>query len=72
MREEAAAGGKTCGEAVVALLERYGVDTVFGVPGVHTLAFYRGLAASGIRHVLVRHEQGAAFAGRAAWRSSIG
>ncbi len=55
-------GGETCGEALIALLERYGVDTVFGIPGVHTLALYRGLAKSGIRHVLVRHEQGAAFA----------
>lgn len=55
-------GTETCGEALVALLERYGIDTVFGIPGVHTLALYRGLAKSGIRHVLVRHEQGAAFA----------
>ena len=23
----------TCGEALVTLLERYGVDTVFGIPG---------------------------------------
>ena len=34
----------TCGEALVRLLEAYGVDTVFGVPGVHTLELYRGLA----------------------------
>jgi thiamine pyrophosphate-dependent acetolactate synthase large subunit-like protein len=51
----------TCGEALVRLLESYGVDTVFGVPGVHTLELYRGLATSGIRHVLPRHEQGAGF-----------
>ncbi|KAA3630898.1 MAG: 5-guanidino-2-oxopentanoate decarboxylase, partial [Proteobacteria bacterium] len=51
----------TCGEALVALLEAYGVDTVFGIPGVHTLALYRGLERSGIRHVRVRHEQGAGF-----------
>jgi len=51
----------TCGEALVRLLERRGVDTVFGIPGVHTLDLYRGLAASNIRHVLVRHEQGAGF-----------
>ena len=36
----------SCGEAVVRLLEQYGVDTVFGIPGVHTLEMYRGLAAS--------------------------
>ena len=51
----------TCGQAAIALLERYGVDTVFGIPGVHTLEFYRGLAASNIRHIAVRHEQGAGF-----------
>jgi len=55
------ATNETCGRAVISLLEAYGVDTVFGMPGVHTLEFYKGLAASKIRHVLVRHEQGAAF-----------
>jgi len=54
-------GPSTCGEALVALLEGYGVDTVFGMPGTHTLELYRGLDASSIRHVLVRHEQGAGF-----------
>lgn len=49
------------GQAAIALLETYGVDTVFGIPGVHTLDFYRGLSQSRIRHVAVRHEQGAGF-----------
>jgi len=52
---------QTCGQAAITLLERYGVDTVFGIPGVHTLELYRGLADSKIRHVAVRHEQGAGF-----------
>jgi thiamine pyrophosphate-dependent acetolactate synthase large subunit-like protein len=52
---------ETCGRAVISLLEAYGVDTVFGMPGVHTLELYRGLATSTIRHILVRHEQGAGF-----------
>ena len=52
---------QTCGRAVISLLEAYGVDTVFGMPGVHTLELYKGLAASKMRHVLVRHEQGAGF-----------
>ena len=52
---------QTCGEAMVRLLECRGVDTVFGIPGVHTLDLYRGLSGSSIRHVLVRHEQGAGF-----------
>lgn len=49
------------GEALVAQLAGRGVRTVFGIPGVHTVELYRGLAASGIRHVTPRHEQGAGF-----------
>ena len=37
------------------------VDTVFGIPGVHTIELYRGLATSPIRHITPRHEQGAGF-----------
>lgn len=51
----------TCGEATVGLLEAYGVDTVFGIPGVHNLELYRGFASAGLTHVLPRHEQGAGF-----------
>jgi thiamine pyrophosphate-dependent acetolactate synthase large subunit-like protein len=51
----------TCGEAIVALLQQYGVDTVFGIPGFHNLELYRGLAHGGIRHILARNEQGAGF-----------
>ena len=54
-------GVPTCGEALVALLERYGVEYVFGIPGVHTVELYRGLAASSLSHVTPRHEQGAGF-----------
>ena len=60
-RTPAASRPPSCGEAVVRLLEQYDTDTVFGIPGVHTLEIYRGLAASEIRHVSPRHEQGAAF-----------
>ncbi len=51
----------TVGEALIHLLEAHGVDTVFGIPGVHTVELYRGLAASNIRHITPRHEQGAGF-----------
>jgi len=51
----------TCGQALVKLLEAYGVDTVFGIPGVHTLDLYDGLSGSTIQHILARHEQGAGF-----------
>jgi 5-guanidino-2-oxopentanoate decarboxylase len=53
---------RSVGCYLVELLEANGIDTVFGIPGVHNLELYRGLAASEIRHVLVRHEQGAGFA----------
>lgn len=51
----------SCGERLVELLEAYGIDTVFGIPGNHTVQLYRGLARSRIRHISPRHEQGAAF-----------
>ena len=53
----------TVGIRLVEGLIARGVDTVFGIPGVHTLELYRGLAAAGdkIRHVTPRHEQGAGF-----------
>src|SRR5689334_8798373 len=55
------ASNETCGQSAIAILEAHGVDTVFGIPGVHTLDFYRGLSNSRIRHIGVRHEQGAGF-----------
>ena len=53
----------TVGIRLVEGLVARGVDTVFGIPGVHTIELYRGLAAAGdkIRHVTPRHEQGAGF-----------
>ena len=48
---------------VAELLAANGIDTVFGIPGVHTLELYRGLAREPrLRHILTRHEQGAGFA----------
>ena len=52
---------KTCGVALIELLESHGIDHVFGIPGVHTIELYRGLGGSGIRHITPRHEQGAGF-----------
>ena len=43
-------------------LAREGVDCIFGYPGGVTLPFYDALYDHPIRHVLVRHEQNAAFA----------
>jgi acetolactate synthase-1/2/3 large subunit len=43
-------------------LAREGVDCMFGYPGGVTLPFYDALYDHPIRHVLVRHEENAAFA----------
>ncbi len=52
---------RTVGERLVEGLAARGVEVVFGIPGVHTVELYRGLAGSPIRHVTPRHEQGAGF-----------
>lgn len=53
---------ETSASAAIHALEAMDVDTVFGIPGVHTLALYDALTAStSIRHILTRHEQGAGF-----------
>ena len=50
------------GEAIIDLLAReYGVDVVFGIPGVHNIELYRGLHRAGVRAISPRHEQGAGF-----------
>ena len=49
------------GEKLPQLLAARGVEFVFGIPGVHTVEMYRGLPASGLRHITPRHEQGAGF-----------
>ncbi len=46
---------------IVRFLQQLGVDTLFGMPGAHILPVYDDLYGSGIRTVLVKHEQGAAF-----------
>lgn len=52
----------TGGAAVIDALAAHGVRDVFGIPGTHNLELYRYLPASGIRHVVTRHEQGAGYA----------
>jgi acetolactate synthase-1/2/3 large subunit len=49
----------TGAEALIKSLEQQGVDTVFGLPGGAILPVYDPLIDSTIRHILVRHEQGA-------------
>jgi len=50
-------------EALVECLRREGVEVIFGYPGGGVLPFYDVIYdVKDIRHVLVRHEQGAAHA----------
>ena len=50
------------GEALLEALRDRGVEVVFGYPGGAIMPLYDALLGCGIRHVLVRHEQAAAFA----------
>ncbi len=62
---------RTGGEWVLEALRAEGVRHVFGIPGVHNLAVYDALLGqSAIRHILARHEQGAAFMADGYARSS--
>ncbi|MDT5013472.1 MAG: acetolactate synthase large subunit [Mycobacterium sp.] len=51
----------TAAELMVKCLESDGVEVVFGIPGEENIHFVKALAASSIRYVLTRHEQGASF-----------
>ncbi len=48
--------------SLVASLEAAGVDVMFGIPGGAILPAYDPIFSSSIRHILVRHEQGAGHA----------
>jgi acetolactate synthase-1/2/3 large subunit len=50
------------GHLVVDCLEAAGAEAVFGVPGIHALAIWDGLADSSIRYVGMRTELAAGFA----------
>ncbi|MDP5183203.1 acetolactate synthase large subunit [Blastococcus sp. BMG 814] len=54
--------GITGAQSLVRSLEAVGVDVVFGIPGGAILPAYDPLFDSHVRHVLVRHEQGAGHA----------
>ena len=53
----------TGAQIVIESLIAEGVDTIFGYPGGAILPTYDALLDSKIRHVLVRHEQGATHMG---------
>jgi acetolactate synthase-1/2/3 large subunit len=56
---------------LVECLVKEGVDCMFGYPGGVTLPFYDVLYEHQVRHVLVRHEENAAFAAEG-WARSTG
>ncbi|MDR0365923.1 MAG: acetolactate synthase large subunit [Bifidobacteriaceae bacterium] len=64
----------TGAESIVKTLEALGVEVIFGIPGGTILPTYDPLYASKIRHILVRHEQGAGHAatGYAASTGKVG
>jgi acetolactate synthase-1/2/3 large subunit len=49
-------------QAIIKCLQEEGVDLVFGYPGGAVIELYDELCKSAIRHILVRHEQGAVHA----------
>jgi len=49
-------------QAIVKCLQEEGVDLIFGYPGGAVIDLYDELCRSSIRHILVRHEQGAVHA----------
>ncbi|MCD6537436.1 hypothetical protein J7L18_02320 [Candidatus Bathyarchaeota archaeon] len=53
--------GMKVAEGIVGALERLGVNLMFGIIGSQTSPLYDALYSSRIRHVLVRHEQMAAY-----------
>ncbi|MBI2250934.1 MAG: acetolactate synthase 2 catalytic subunit, partial [Brevundimonas diminuta] len=55
---------------LVSSLERMGVEVVFGYPGGAIMPIYDALTGSSLKHILVRHEQAAAFAADAYARLS--
>ncbi|MGH3743291.1 MAG: thiamine pyrophosphate-binding protein, partial [Mycobacteriales bacterium] len=58
-----AAERMTGAQSLIRSLQRAGADTVFGIPGGAILPAYDPLFdAEGLRHILVRHEQGAGHA----------
>src|SRR5271166_2158528 len=55
---------------ILECLQREKVEVIFGYPGGVTLPFYDAIYDSPIKHVLVRHEQNAAFAAQGYSRST--
>ncbi|NYG58238.1 acetolactate synthase-1/2/3 large subunit [Nocardioides daedukensis] len=78
MAEQDSGGGAgtqvTGAQSLIKSLESAGVENIFGIPGGAILPAYDPLFDSRIRHILVRHEQGAGHAaqGYAAATGKVG
>jgi acetolactate synthase-1/2/3 large subunit len=57
-------------DAICVALRSAGIDTVFGLPGTQTVAFYEALRRAGITTVSTTHELAATFMAQAYYRSS--
>ena len=55
-------GSNTVAAEILRLLRSAGVETAFGIPGVHNLAFWNALDKQMPRIISVRHEQSAVYA----------
>ena len=64
MSEQGTAGAETVSgaQSLIKSLESAGAENIFGIPGGAILPAYDPLFDSKIRHILVRHEQGAGHA----------
>jgi acetolactate synthase-1/2/3 large subunit len=75
MSEQGNTGTQVTGaQSLIKSLEHAGVENIFGIPGGAILPAYDPLFDSKIRHILVRHEQGAGHAaqGYAAASGKVG
>jgi acetolactate synthase-1/2/3 large subunit len=59
-------------QIVLQVLQEEGVEVIFGYPGGMTIDIYDELSRSSIKHILVRHEQGAVHAADGYARASGG
>src|SRR5512132_2156108 len=63
----------TAAEAAVAILEREGVTSAFGLPGAAINPFYAAMRRrGGIRHILARHVEGASHMAEGYTRAKAG
>ena len=68
MKAQKQQASRNTAQALVRILEKLGVETVFGIPGAKIDSVFEALLDSKIRLVICRHEQNAAFMAAAVGR----